>query len=71
MAISVTELEEMRDALVRARARGAREVQYNNERVRYGSDSEMARAIADLDARIRQTTSTRPSTVRFSSSKGF
>ncbi|WP_417607245.1 phage head-tail joining protein [Primorskyibacter flagellatus] len=71
MALDATELETLRDALVRARAKGARELQMGNERVRYGSDAEMASAIADLDARLRQTTSARPSTIRFSSSKGM
>lgn len=71
MAIDATELETLRDALIRARAKGVREVQHNGERVRYGSDAEMASAIADLDARIRSTARPRPSTVRFSSSKGL
>lgn len=71
MAISAEELETMRDALVRARAKGAREVQIGTERVRYGSDAEMAAAIADLDTRLRAATAPRPSKIRFSSSKGF
>lgn len=71
MAIGSEELETMRDALIRARAKGAREVQMNGERVRYGSDAEMASAIADLDARIRAANGTRTRTVRFSSSKGM
>lgn len=71
MAIDATELETLRDALIRARAKGAREVQLNNERVRYGSDAEMAAAIADLDTRLRATTGARPSTIRFSASKGM
>lgn len=71
MALSGEELETLRDALIRARARGAREVQMGTERVRYGSDAEMAAAIADLDGRIRAAGRPRPSTIRFSSSKGF
>lgn len=71
MAIDATELETLRDALIRARAKGAREVQLNGERVRYGSDAEMAAAIADLDTRLRATTGGRPSTIRFSASKGM
>ncbi len=71
MAIDVSELETMRDALIRARARGAREVQQGSERVRYGSDAEMATAIADLDSRIRTATKGRLSTIGFSSSKGI
>lgn len=71
MSIGSSELETLRDALIRARAKGVREVQMNGERVRYGSDAEMASAIADLDARIARASSARPSTVRFSSSKGM
>lgn len=70
MAIDAQELETLRDALVRARAKGAREVQMDGERLRYGSDAELAAAIADLDARLRATTAPRPSTVRFTASKG-
>lgn len=71
MAIDATELETLRDPLIRARAKGARELQMNGERVRYGSDAEMAAAIADLDTRLRATTGARPSTIKFSSTKGF
>lgn len=71
MAISVDELETMRDALIRARAKGAREVQMGGERVRYGSDAEMAAAISDLDARLRARTGSRPATIKFSTSKGM
>lgn len=71
MAIQSEELETLRDALIRARAKGAREVQMGNERIRYGSDAEMAAAIADLDTRLRSAASARPSVIRFSSSKGL
>ncbi|WP_158970958.1 phage head-tail joining protein [Chachezhania sediminis] len=68
MAIEATELEEMRDALIRARAKGVRELQMNGERVRYGSDAEMAAAIAALDRRLASPTRVR--TVAFKTSKG-
>lgn len=71
MSIDTTELATLRDALVRARAKGVREAQLNGERIRYGSDAEMAATIADLDARIARASSNRPAQVRFSSSKGF
>lgn len=71
MAIEVAELETMRDALIRARAKGARELQLNGERIRYGSDAEMASAIADLDSRIARATKARPNRVSFGSSKGL
>jgi hypothetical protein len=59
----------MRDALVRARARGARVLQMNGERVEYKSDAEMAAAIGDLDRRIG-TPAASIRTVRFTTSKG-
>ena len=71
MAISASELEALRDALLRARAKGVREAQVNGERLRYGSDAEMASAIADLDARIAASNGRRPSSIRFSSAKGM
>ncbi|MCB2110837.1 phage head-tail joining protein [Albidovulum sp.] len=71
MAVELSELEELRDALIRARARGTREVQMGEERVRYGSDAEMAAAIADLERRIRGASTTRAAAVMFSSSKGL
>ncbi|MGP9789621.1 phage head-tail joining protein [Roseinatronobacter sp. NSM] len=71
MALTSTELEQMRDALIRARAKGTRELQMNGERVRYGSDAEMAAAIADLETRLRAANRPRANTIRFHSSKGF
>jgi hypothetical protein len=67
---SVAELEALRDDLIRARARGTRELQMGQERIRYGTDAEMAAAIADLEARIARASSTRPHTVAFSARKG-
>jgi hypothetical protein len=52
MAIDVTELEQMRDDLVRARARGVRVLQLNGERVEYKTDAEMSAAIGDLNRQI-------------------
>ncbi len=71
MAVGTAELEELRDALIRARARGTREVQYGEKSVRYGSDAEMAAAVADLEARIARASGTRPRTVAFTMSKGL
>lgn len=71
MAVGTAELEALRDALIRARARGTREVQYDQQSVRYGSDAEMAAAIADLERRIRRASTSRPAAVSFSSSKGM
>lgn len=67
MALSGEELEALCDALIRARAKAAPEVQMGTERVRYGSVAEMALAIADLEACTRRTSAQRLSVVRFSS----
>lgn len=71
MAIDATELETLRDGLIKARAKGVRSVQMGGERVEYKTDAEMAQAIADLDARIRHATRPRTTTIGFSSSKGM
>lgn len=71
MAITATELENWRDTLIRNRAKGIREAQVGDERIRFGTDSEMGAAIADLEARLRALTSRRPSAIKFSSSKGL
>jgi hypothetical protein len=54
MAIDQAELIQMRDALIRARAKGVKSVQLNGERVEYRSDAEMAAAIASLTAQIAE-----------------
>ena len=71
MAIDPTELATLRDALIRARASATRVVMMDGRRVEYGSDAEMANAIADLETRIRRATSPRPGSISFSSSKGM
>lgn len=52
MAVGLEELQQLRDTLVRARAKGIRVVQMNGERIEYKSDSEMASALAGLDQQI-------------------
>lgn len=52
MAIDLSELIEMRDALIRARAKGVRSLQLNGERVEFVSDGDFARRIAALTADI-------------------
>jgi len=71
MAIGSDELTTLRDALIRARAKGVRLVQMGAERVEYRTDEEMASAIADLDARIRRASAARPVVVKVSTSKGM
>lgn len=71
MAIDTTELQQLRDALIRARAKGVRELEMAEERIKYGSDAEMASAIRDLDARIARATTPKPKTISFTATKGL
>jgi hypothetical protein len=71
MAIGTEELESLRDALIRARARGTRSVEYDGKKVDYTSDAEMAAAINDLEARIRRASTPRGGSVSFATSKGM
>ncbi len=70
MAIDAAELESLLDALIRARAQGMRSLLYDGKRVEYGTDAEMAAAIADLERRIATASGRPPNTIAFSSSKG-
>ena len=71
MAIDPTELETLRDALIRARASGVRVTQFDGKRVEYANDAEMAKAIADLETRIRTASAPRPGSISFATSKGM
>ncbi|WP_444464341.1 phage head-tail joining protein [Rhodobacter capsulatus] len=71
MALTTTELETMRDALIRARASGVRVTQFDGKRVEYANDAEMAKAIADLETRIRTASAPRPGSITFATSKGM
>lgn len=51
---TIAELQDLRDKLVKIRASGAREIEYENRRIAYKSDDEIATAIQDLDRRIQQ-----------------
>ncbi|QDY70018.1 phage head-tail joining protein [Qingshengfaniella alkalisoli] len=70
MAVDVAELEGLRDELIRTRARGVRVTVYEGRRLEYGSDAEMAAAIADLDRRIANASRAPAGAVRFHTSKG-
>ena len=71
MAFTVSELTSLRDALVRARSQGVREVRdQNGETLTYKSDSEMASAIASLDRQIAAASRPTPNTLTFQTSKG-
>ncbi|SIT10420.1 hypothetical protein SAMN05421759_11621 [Roseivivax lentus] len=72
MALTLAQLTAARDALMTARASGARRYRdQNGEEVEYRSDTEMARALAALDAEISAVTRRPPSTILFRTSKGL
>lgn len=50
--MDLSELQTMRDDLVRARAKGVRRLRINGEEVEYKTDAEMANAIRNLEQRI-------------------
>jgi len=65
----LAQLTAWRDALMQARYKGVRTVEYDRKRVTYPTDAEMAAGIADLERRIVAATA-RVSVVRIASSKG-
>ena len=67
---TVAQLNTWRDALLAARYQGIRTVEYENRRVTYATDAEMATALADLERRISAALTGRVSQVRIQSSKG-
>lgn len=72
MALPNAELEALRDALLKARASGTKLVQHSDgRRVEYKTDSEMAAAIHDIEARIRRASAAPAGAIRFKASKGF
>ena len=56
--MDVNELQQLRDDLVRARAKGVRRVRINGEEVEYKTDAEMADAIRNLEQRIARAAGT-------------
>jgi hypothetical protein len=66
----LAQLTAWRDALMAARYRGVRTVEYDGKRVTYATDGEMRAALADLDRKIAATGPARVSVVRIASSKG-
>ena len=55
--MTLEELSTQREALLAARYRGVRTVEYDGKRITYASDAEMAAALADLEKRIAQAES--------------
>ena len=70
MMAELAQLTAWRDALMAARYRGVRTVEYDGKRVTYATDGEMAAALADLNRQIAGV-SGRISVVRIQSSKGL
>lgn len=70
-ALTLSELETMRENLVRARLNGVREVRdQSGEAVTYKSDREMQAAIASIDSEIARLQSNTVKHVRFTTTKG-
>ena len=66
------ELTAQRDALLAARYRGVRTVEYDGKRITYATDAEMAAALADLEKRITAAeTDTPRRRILTSASKGL
>ena len=66
------EMTAQRDALLAARWRGVRTVEFEGRRVSYATDAEMAAAIADLERRMAQAKAgARRRIVRTTASKGL
>jgi len=73
MAVTLAQLEAFRENLMEAKFSGALIVQDSSgEMIRYRSHSELAAALASLDAEIRTLMGVqRPSTIHFATSKGL
>lgn len=70
--MTLEQLIAARSKLLDARLSGVREFRdQNGETVRYATDSEMARALASIDAEINRLTGRPVSTIKFSTSKGL
>jgi hypothetical protein len=70
--MSLEEMIAQRDALLAARYRGVRTVEYDGRRITYATDAEMAAALADLEKRIAAAGSGTPRRRIFTSaSKGL
>jgi hypothetical protein len=66
----LAQLTAWRDALMAARYRGIRTVEYDGKRVTYATDGEMAAALADIDRKIAAVGGSHVTVVRIASSKG-
>ena len=71
MSLEVAELIELRAELIRARALGVRQVEFQDRKITYATDSEMATALADLERRIVQAQRRPARALRIHTSKGL
>jgi len=70
--MTLEEMTAQREALLAARYRGVRTVEYDGKRITYATDAEMAAALADLEKRIAQVeTGTPRRRILASASKGL
>ncbi len=65
MALTQSEMQSLLDKLRRARASGAQRVEHGDEKIFFKTDTEMASAIADLEARLAALTGTSRRGVKF------
>lgn len=71
-ALTLSELQASRDALVRALATGEKRVRdANGEEIEYRSVFEMQRALGHIEARIAAMQSAAPNVIQFKVSKGL
>ena len=72
MTVERAELIRLRDALIRARLNGVRELQdQSGERLVYKSEAEMRSAIEAVNREIQAHDRRQPHTIVFSTSKGL
>jgi len=70
--MTLDELTRHRAALLAARYRGVRTVEYDGKRITYATDAEMTAALADLDKRIARAETGAPRRrILTSASKGL
>lgn len=69
--LPLSELLELRNKLIRARASDVREIQdQNGERISFKSDRELSSALAHIEARISAARSGASNVIKFKTSKG-
>jgi len=69
--MTLEEMTAQREALLAARYRGVRTVEYDGKRITYATDAEMAAALADLERIAQVETGTPRRRILASASKGL